>query len=78
MGRLGLATVTGDELSHSGHQLSGNLHDRLSPIFEGGFILRHCLRLGLLLVMSKDTPNTLFVPARWKFVLLHFLLLRRR
>jgi hypothetical protein len=44
--------MTGDEFPDCRHQLCGDLHDRLSPIFEGGFILRDRLGLGLLLVMS--------------------------
>jgi hypothetical protein len=70
--------VAGDELPDGRYQLSGDLHHRLSPVFEGGFILCHRLGLGLLFVMSKDPPDPIFVPTWRKLTLLHFLLLRRR
>ena len=58
-----LAAVPGDELAHSRHQLGGNLHDRLGLVFEGSFILRHRLNLGLLFIVSKNPPDSLFVPS---------------
>jgi hypothetical protein len=65
--------MTGDELPDSRHQLGGNLHDRLGSVFEGGFILRHRLGLGLLFIVSQDPPDPLLVPAWGEVILLHFL-----
>jgi hypothetical protein len=65
LGRVGArsAAVTGNELSHSRNQVGWNLHNRLSPVFEGGFILRYRLGLRLLLVVSKNPADPLLVPA---------------
>src|SRR5574337_1223096 len=68
-----------DELPNRGNQLTGNFHDRLCGVVKRRLILRHRLFLGLLLVVSEHSTNSLLIPTSRKFALLHLLpFLRRR
>ena len=53
--------MPGDQLADSRHQLGGNLHDRLGPIFESGFIPRYRLGLGLLFIVGQDTTDPILI-----------------
>ncbi len=72
--------MLGNQFSDSRYEFIWNFHDSLYLVLKSCLVFRYCFFLGLLLIVSKNPLNPLFIPSWWKLGLFHdcFLRLRRR
>jgi hypothetical protein len=57
--------VPGDEFAHSGNEMDGHVHNGVGGLLVGGFIFRHGLFFGLLLVVLQHAADALRAPTFW-------------
>ena len=67
-----------DKLANGGDKIRADLHYGVVLLHKCRFILGHRFFRCLLLIVSEDTPNPVFVPSRGKFALGRICLLRLR
>jgi len=65
--------MLGNEFPDHRHQVVGDLHKGLRPILKSRFILCECF-FCLLLIVSKDSVDFLFIPPTWKLTSIYLCL----